>query len=69
MLQTINHGERSLDTFDGFLHRTDDLKHSYDKFRFTGGVNKPEFEEVYESVKSFIKDILPKERIRDDYER
>ena len=69
VLQTINHGERSLDTFDGFLHRTNDLKHSYDKFRFTGGVNKPEFEEVYESVKSFIKDILPKERIRDDYER
>lgn len=69
VLQTINHGERSLDTFDGFLHRIDYLKHSYENFRFTGSVSKSEFEEVYESVKSFIKDILPKERIRDDNER
>ena len=42
-----------------FINRTEDLRHSYDKFRFSGGVNKPAFKEVYDSVKTFIKDIIP----------
>ena len=37
------------------------LKHSYEKFRFSENVNKPSFEEIYQSVKEYIKDILPKE--------
>ena len=57
--QTLEKGGRVLETFDGFLHRSEDLKHSYEKFRFAGGVNKPSFEEVYRDVKNFIKDILP----------
>lgn len=61
ILQTLKNSERTLDNFQGFIHRTDDLSHSYEKFRFTGGVNKPPFEEVYHSVKTYIKDILPKE--------
>ena len=39
-----------------------------DKFRFAGDVNKPSFEEVYRSVKMYIKRILPREKRR-DYER
>lgn len=61
ILQTLINSERTLGDFQGFIHRTDDLSHSYEKFRFTGGVNKPPFEEVYHSVKTYIKDILPKE--------
>ena len=57
--QTLKEGGRALETFDSFLHRSEDLKHSYEKFRFAGGVNKPSFEEVYRDVKNFIKDILP----------
>lgn len=57
--QTLKEGGRALETFEGFLHRSEDLKHSYEKFRFAGGVNKPDFEEVYQDVKDFIKDILP----------
>ncbi len=58
----LKNSERELDNFDGFLHRSDDLEHSYKKFRFTGGVNKPPFEEIYKNVKAFIKDVLPKEK-------
>ena len=46
--------------FNGFLNRTNDLKHSYEKFRFAGGVNKPPFDKVYHAVKTFLADIIPK---------
>lgn len=61
VLQTLRDCGRTLDSFDRFLNKSDELKHSYEKFRFAGGVNKPPFEEVYEDVKAFIKDVLPKE--------
>ena len=53
------------------LHKAgyeDDVRHSYEKFRFEGEVNKPAFDDVYDSVKEYIKDILPKQRNR-DFER
>lgn len=65
VLQTLKNSERALDNFNGFLHRSEDLRHSYEKFRFTGGVNKPDFEDVYSSVKSYIRSVLPKEKKRD----
>lgn len=68
IMQTLKNSNRELDRFDGFLHRVEDLQHSYDKFRFAGGVNKPPFEEVYHSVKAYIKPVLPKEKIR-EFER
>jgi hypothetical protein len=68
VMQTLNDSGRSLDSFNGFLHRADELKHSYEKFRFAGDVSKPPFEEVYRAVKSYLKDVLPKEKNR-DYER
>ena len=61
ILQTLQNSSRELGSFDGFLHRRDDLKHSYEKFRFAGDVNKPTFEEVYGAVKAYLKDILPEE--------
>ncbi|NBK98285.1 MAG: hypothetical protein EOM50_09725 [Erysipelotrichia bacterium] len=61
VIQTLKNSKKNLDTFHGFLHRIEDLQHSYEKFRFTGGVNKPSFEEVYRTVKLYIKDVLPKE--------
>ena len=61
VLQTLQNSSRELGSFDGFLHRRDDLKHSYEKFRFAGDVNKPSFDVVYGAVKAYLKDILPEE--------
>ena len=59
--QTIKNSERTLGDFKAFMYRTEDLKYAYEKFRFSGSVNKPPFEEVYQDVKEYINDVLPKE--------
>ena len=58
--QILKDNGRTLGTFDGFLHREDELEHAYDKFRLTGDVSKPPFSDVYTAVRSYIRDILPK---------
>ena len=63
--RTLENSGRKLDTFSGFLHRQDELKHSYEKFRFTGDVTKPPFEEVYRTVRAYVKDVLPREKKRE----
>ena len=63
--QTLRNSGRTLGDFDSFLHGTEDLKHSYEKFRFSGDVNKPPFETVYAKVKSYVKDVLPRAKNRD----
>ena len=68
VLETLRASGRNLDSFNGFLHRSEDLQHSYEKFRFSGDVDKPPFDEVYRSVKAYVKDILPKEKDR-EFER
>ena len=68
VLDTLKNSGRELESFNGFLHRSDELRHSYEKFRFAGDVSKPPFDEIYRMVKAYIKDVLPKERNR-DYER
>ena len=65
VMQTLRDSKRTLDTFHGFLYRTEDLRHSYEKFRFAGSVNKPPFDEIYCAVKSYIEAVLPKEKHRD----
>ena len=65
VLQTLKNSNRHLETFNGFLHKTEDLRHSYEKFRFEGDVFKPPFDEVYLTVREYIKDVLPRERYRD----
>lgn len=57
-MQTLKNSGRQMEDFDGFLHRTDDLRHAYEKYRFDGGVNKPSFDEVYDTVMAYIKDTL-----------
>ena len=65
LLETLRNSGRALDSFNGFLRRPEDLRHSYEKFRFTGNADKPPFDEIYVSVKAYIKDILPREKGRD----
>lgn len=65
VLLTLKNSGRALDFFHGFLHRPEDLRHSYEKFRFDGGAYKPPFEEVYRTVKDYIKDIFPEEMSQD----
>ncbi len=60
IFKILENGGRVLENYNGFLHRKNDLKHSYDKFRFEGEVYKPSFDEVYNSVKEYINNILPK---------
>lgn len=45
---------RELGDFDAFKNRYDELKHSYDKFRFSFDVHKPDFDDVYQTVKKYI---------------
>lgn len=52
--------------FSRVPQRKEDLRHSYDKFRFAGGVNKPPFDAVYREVKIYLKDVLPKEASKED---
>ena len=63
--QILKDNGRELGAFHGFLHRKTELEHAYDKFRLSGDVNKPPFDDVYAAVKVYIRDILPKERHRD----
>lgn len=57
--ETLENSRRVLGNFNGFLSRSEDLSHAYEKFRFTGDVSKPPFDEVYNAVKAYIKDMLP----------
>ena len=45
---------RELGDFDAFKNRYDELKHSYDKFRFSFDVHKPDFDDVYQTVKKYV---------------
>ena len=59
ILQRLKDSGRQLGSFDSFLYRSEELAHSYEKFRFTGAVDKPPFEEVYHSVMKYISAVLP----------
>lgn len=60
--QILSNNGKVLEDFHGFLHGTEELRHAYEKFRFTGGVNKPLFDDVYTKVKVYLKDVLPTDR-------
>ena len=66
VLQKLKDSDRSLGSFNGFINRPDDLRHAYDKFRFSGDVCKPSFEDVYHTVRMYIKDALPDNREPED---
>ena len=59
VLRTICASGRKLGDFSSFRDRIPDIEHSYNKFRFEGGVNKPPFDDLYQAVLAFIDDILP----------
>ena len=60
VMKILGNSGRTIGDYDGFINRIDELKHSYEKFRFSGDVTKSEFEEVYNRVKDYISDILPR---------
>ena len=57
--KTLSDSGKMMMDFHGFLFGIEELKHAYDKFRFTGGVNKPPFSMVYAKVKAYLQDVLP----------
>ena len=61
IVETLKNSNKTLGNFNGFLNRSDELQHSYEKFRFSKDVTKPPFEEVYRVVKSYIRDAFSKE--------
>ena len=58
IMKALANGGRVLGDFEAFLNRQDELQHSYEKFRFAGDINKPSFDEVYNLVKEYIKEML-----------
>ena len=59
VIRTLENSRKTLGTFDGFLHGTEELKHAYEKFRFSGDVDKVPFDEIYQAVTDFIRGVLP----------
>lgn len=59
VLHLLENSGRTLDTFHGFLYRTEELRHAYEKFRFSGTAGKAFFDEVYGRVREYIKEVLP----------
>lgn len=59
ILETVTNSGRQLENFNAFLNRIDELEHAYLKFKVTEDVYKPPFNEVYQTVHNYIKDILP----------
>lgn len=59
IVKIIEASGRQLGDFDGLLNRKDDLAHSYDKFKFEGGVDKPPFNDIYDAVRNYLKPFLP----------
>ena len=62
LMKTLENSGRVLGDFHGFLQGTPELRHAYEKFRFTGDVSKPPFDEVYDAVKNYLREILPNTR-------
>ena len=49
--------EQLVESLETALQRNGTNLH-YEKFRFTGGINKLQFDEVYAKVKAYLKDVL-----------
>lgn len=58
-MHTLQKSERSMGDFNGFLNRKEELRHAYEKFRFSGNVRKAPFDEVYSAVLGYISVLLP----------
>lgn len=58
IIDAIEEMGRELGDFQGFLGRKEEIKYSFNKFRFSGDVEKPCFEEVYSAVSDFLQEFL-----------
>ncbi len=58
VMRALQISGRALGDFDAFLNRREELRHSFEKFRLTADVSKPPFDVVYESVKSYLSEII-----------
>ena len=58
VMEIVKRNGRALGEFHEFLHRKEDLRHAYERFK-TQEVSKPPFDEIYDSVKSYICVFLP----------
>lgn len=54
ILSVISRNGKAIGNFDAFLNRQDDLRHAYMKYRLSGDVHKPSFEEIYEEVRNYL---------------
>ena len=55
---------RVLEDFSGFIDRKEDLRHAYDKYKFKNeDMTKPDFDTVYEAVKTFVSPFLPERKV------
>ena len=61
-IRILKEDGKTISSFSGFLYHKEELRHAYEKFRFSGDVNKPPFEEVYSTVKAYIKDVIYREQ-------
>ena len=59
ILRAIRESGRVIGDFSGFLQHPDRLAHAYGKFRLSPDVKKPPFEEVYQTVTTYISEALP----------
>ena len=64
VLDALKTSGRTLGDFNVFLFKQDDLQHAYEKYRVEDDVFKPSFEEVYTTVKTYMKNVLPQKRQR-----
>ena len=53
VIQIIQATRKTLGNFNAFNNKRSELEHAYDKFRFSGSINKPKFEDVYNLISSF----------------
>ena len=60
ILDILEKSGRRLESFYCFIYKSEELRHSYEKFRFSGNAEKPSFDKVYATVKAYIKVLLPK---------
>ena len=62
VIRILRDDGKTISSFDGFLHHYEELQHAYEKFRFSGDVNKPPFEEVYRTVREYVKDYIHRDQ-------
>lgn len=61
VLEELRRSGRALEDFSAFRYRQQDLEHAYTKFNVGEGVPRPPFQEVYQRVSAYLRDMFPAE--------